>query len=59
MLKDMLIFAFEKFQEMGTESLFLSFQNNSSASYFLISQDTLDQNSSLTQLWNNKVLSFF
>ena len=59
MLKDMLIFAFEKFQEMGTESLFLSFQNNFSVSYFPISQETLDQNSSLTQLWNNKVLSFF
>ena len=59
MLKDMLIFAFEKFQEMGTESLFLSFQNNFSASYFPISQETLDQNSSLTELWNNKVLSFF
>ena len=47
-----LTFAFEKFQEMRTESLFLSFQNSFLASYFRISQETLDQNSSLTPLWN-------
>ena len=47
------IFAFKKFQEMGTKSLFLSFQNSFSASYFPISQETLDQNSSLTPLWNS------
>ena len=48
-----LIFAFEKFQEMGTESLFLSFQNSFSASYFPISQETLDQNIHWPPLWNN------
>ena len=47
-----LIFAFEKFQEMRTESLFLSFQNSFLASYFRISQETHEQNSSLTPLWN-------
>ena len=39
-----LIFSFKKFQEMGTKSPFLSFQNNFSASYFPISQEPLDQN---------------
>ena len=48
-----LIFAFQKFQEMWTKSLFLSFQISFSASYFPISQESLDQNSSLTPLWNN------
>ena len=47
------IFAFKKFQEMVTKSLFLIFQNSFSASYFPISQEPLDQNSSLTPLWNN------
>ena len=42
-----------KFQEMGTKSLFLSFENSLSASYFPISQEQLDQTSSLTPLWNN------
>ena len=42
-----------KFQEMGTKSLFLSFENSFSASYFPISQEQLDQTSSLTPLWNN------
>ena len=48
-----LIFSVYKFQEMGTKSLFLSFQNSFSASYFPISQEQLDQNSSLTPLLNN------
>ena len=48
-----LIFSFKNFQEMGTKSIFLSFQNSFSASYFPISQEPLDQNSSLTPLWNN------
>ena len=48
-----LIFSVKKFQEMGTKSLFLSFQNSFSASYFPISQEPFDQNSSLTLLWNN------
>ena len=43
-----LIFAFKKFQEMRTKSLFLSFQNDFSASYFPISQEPFDENSSLT-----------
>ena len=47
------MFTFKKFQEMGTKSLFLSFQNSFSASYLPISQEPLDQNSSLTPLWNN------
>ena len=47
------MFTFKKFQEMGTKSLFLSFQNSFSASYLAISQEPLDQNSSLTPLWNN------
>ena len=41
-----LIFSFKKFQEMGTKSPFLSFQNSFSASYFPISDKPLDQNSS-------------
>ena len=45
-----LIFAFNKFQEVGTKSLFLSFQISLSASYFPISQAPLDQNSSMTSL---------
>ena len=45
--------AFKKLQEMGTKSLFLSFQNSFSFSYFPISQEPLHQNSSLTPLWNN------
>ena len=32
-----LIFSFEKFQEIGTKSLFLDFQNGFSCSYFPIS----------------------
>ena len=48
-----LVFSVKKFQEMGTKSLFLSFQNSFSASYFPVSQEPLDQNSSLTALWNN------
>ena len=32
-----LIFSFKKFQEIGTKSLFLSFQNSFSARYFPIS----------------------
>ena len=48
-----LSFTVKKFQEMATKSLFLSFQNSFSASYFPISQEPLDQNSSLTPLWNN------
>ena len=48
-----LSFTVKKFQEMATKSLFLSFQNSFSASYFPISQETLDQNSSLTPLWNS------
>ena len=48
-----LIFSVNKFQEMRTKSLFLSFQNSFSASHFLISQEPLGQNSSLTPLWNN------
>ena len=48
-----LIFSFKKFQEMGTKPLFLSFQKSFSASYFLISQEPLDRNSSLTPLLNN------
>ena len=48
-----LIFSVKIFQEMGTKSLFLSFQNSFSASYFPISQEQLDQNSPLTHLWNN------
>ena len=48
-----LIFCVMKFQEMGTKSLFLSFENSFSASYFPISQEQLDQTSSLTPLWNN------
>ena len=47
------IFSFKKFQEVLTKSLFLSFQNSFPASYFLISQEPRDQNSSLTLLWNN------
>ena len=48
-----LSFTVKKFQEMATKSLFLSFQNSFSASYFPISQEQLDQNSSLTPLLNN------
>ena len=48
-----LIFSFRKFQVMGTKSQILSFQNSFSASYFPISQESLDHNSSLTPLWNN------
>ena len=48
-----LIFIVKKFQEMGTKSLFLSFQNSFSACYFPISQETLDQDNSLTPLWNS------
>ena len=48
-----LIFAFKKFQKMRTKSLFLGFRNSFSACYFPISQEPLDQNSSLTPLWNN------
>ena len=48
-----LIFSIKKFQEIGTKSLFLSFQNSFSASHFPISQEQLDQNSSLIPLWNN------
>ena len=47
-------FAFKKFQEIGTKSLFLSFQNSSLTSYFPISQEPRDRNSLLTPLWNNK-----
>ena len=43
-----LIFAFKKFQEMATKSLFLGFRNSFSASYFPISQEPLDQNNPLT-----------
>ena len=46
-------FSFKKFQEIWTKSLFLSFQNWFSPSYFRISQEPLDQNSSVTPLWNN------
>ena len=45
-----LIFSFKKFQEMGTKSILLNFQNSFSASYFSISQESIDQNSSLTPL---------
>ena len=48
-----LIFAFKKFQEMRTKSLFLSFQNSFSTSYFPLSREPLDQSSSLTPLWKN------
>ena len=48
-----LIFYVKKFQEMGTKSLFLSFQNSFSACYFSVSQEIFDQNSSLNPLWNN------
>ena len=48
-----LICSIKKFQEIGTKSLFLSFQNSFSASHFPISQEQLDQNSSLIPLWNN------
>ena len=47
------IFSLKKPQEMGTKSLFLSFHNCFSASYFSMSQRPFDQNSSLTPLWNN------
>ena len=43
--------------EMGTESLFLSFQNSLSASYLPISQEPLDENSSLTSLSNSSLTS--
>ena len=42
-----------KFEEMGAKSLFLSFQNSFSVNYFPMSQEPLDQNSSLTSLRNN------
>ena len=48
-----LIFYVKKFQEMGTKCLFMSFQNSFSGSYFPISQEPLDQNSSLTPLWKS------
>ena len=48
-----LIFVFQKFEEMGTKSLFLNFQSSYSASYFPISQEPLAQNSSLIPLWND------
>ena len=48
-----LIFSFKKFEVMGTKALFLSFQNSFSVSYFPISQEPLNQNSSLISLWNN------
>ena len=48
-----LIFTVKKFQDVGTKSLFLNFQNSFSASYFPISQEKFDQNSSLTPLWNS------
>ena len=48
-----LIFFVKKFQEMGTKALFGSFPNGFSASYFPVSQEPLDQISSLTVLWNN------
>ena len=46
-----LIFFYKKFQEMATKSLFLSFENSFSASYFPKSKKTLEQNSSFTPLW--------
>ena len=48
-----LVFSVKKFQEMGAKSLFLRFQNSFSASYFPVSQEPLNQNSSLTPLCNN------
>ena len=49
-----LIFSSKKFQEIGTKSLFLTFENSFSATYFPISREPLDQpNSSLISLWNN------
>ena len=48
-----LIFSIKKFQEIATKFLLLSFQNRFSASHFPISQEQLDQNSSLIPLWNN------
>ena len=45
-----LIFFCKKFQKMGTKSLSLSFQKSFSACYFPISQESLNQNSSLTPL---------
>ena len=48
-----LIVSFKEFQELGTKSQLLSFQNNFTASYIPISHEPLDQNNSLTPLWNN------
>ena len=41
---------------MVTESLFVSFQNSFSASYFSISQDPSDQNGSLAPLWHYGII---
>ena len=41
------------FQEVGIRSLFLCFQKCFSVSYFPISLEPFDQNSSLTLLWIN------
>ena len=49
------MFSFKKFQEMGTKSLFLSFQNSFSVGYSPISLESLDQNSSLTSLLECKL----
>ena len=38
---------------MGTKSLFLSFQNSFLGRFIPISQESLEQNSSLKPLWNN------
>ena len=45
-----LMFSVKKFQETGIKSLFLSFQNSFSASYFPVSQEALSQNSLFTPL---------
>ena len=51
-----LIFSFKKFQKMERKSLFLSFKNSFSASYFAISQEPLDPNSSWIPLWGNNLV---
>ena len=41
-----------KFQEMATKTLFLSFQNSFSATFFQYLNKQNDESSSLTTLWN-------
>ena len=52
-LKKYVFASLRNFNKWGQKSLFLSFQNSFSANYFPISQEPVDQTSSLISLWNN------